>query len=141
LLCGGAAFLTRRAPWALGVTAMLCLLFAAWHASQPSAQYYADALAVNGTDSGVFAWIARTKPARVAVLGFPPGTVAQLSPDSWLVETTDDFACATARAGGAVLISTSEPTRSPQWNARRLAIVLECGRVVYSDGIATAVVP
>jgi hypothetical protein len=96
---------------------------------------------VNGTDSGVFGWIARTQPPRVAVLGFPPGTIAQISPDSWLVETTDDDACATARAHGAMLIAMTERTRSPQDNARRLATVRACGPVVYSDGIATAVVP
>jgi hypothetical protein len=141
LVCAGGALLARRFPFALGAAATVCLLFATWHASQAPAQYYADALSVNGTDSGVFGWIARTQPPRVAVLGFPPGTIAQISPDSWLVETTDDDACATARAHGAMLIAMTERTRSPQDNARRLATVRACGPVVYSDGIATAVVP
>ncbi|MGR4064612.1 MAG: hypothetical protein ACLQPV_04115, partial [Vulcanimicrobiaceae bacterium] len=141
LLCGAAAYVTRRFPWALGAVATLGLLFATWHAGLPPAQYYADALSVNGTGSGVFAWIARTKPPRVAVLGFPPGTIATLSPDSWFVETTDTDACDTARSAGAVLVAMTEPTRSAQEAAQRMARTRACGSVVYRDGLATAVAP
>jgi hypothetical protein len=129
----------RRAPWALAALGATAVIVTTVLAARHTTSFYADATSVRGVRSGVYAWIARTHPPRVAGWGLRVGTVNVLSPASDAVDVPDRGACARARMAHAVLVALAEPMRSRRYDALRIHDAALCGRVLYRDAIAIAV--
>lgn len=110
-------------------------------ASRHTVDFYTDALTVYGHRTGVYAWIARKRPPRIAGWGLWGGTVAVLSPQTLAVDVPDEHACSHARAAAAILVAVAETTRSVEANAARLTAARQCGKLLYLDGFAVAVRP
>lgn len=131
----------------LGSPLLLALGFgvaivAATHLSaRRPAAYFADALAVDGRDSGIYAWIARERPGIVGGWGLRAGTVNVLDPSARAIDLPDAAACAAAGSQHALLVAVAEPLRTRAFNASRLAAARRCGTIRYDDGMAVAVSP
>jgi hypothetical protein len=110
-------------------------------AGRTPTRFYADALAVRGQRSGIYAWLARTQPPRVAGWGLRAGTVAVLSPGSIAMDVPDADPCGHAQRANAVLVAVAESTHPDSFNRRRIHDAALCGRVLYRDAIAIAVEP
>ena len=78
-------------------------------ARQP-VDYYADALRVGGKASGVYDWIATTRPAAIGGWGLRLGTVNVLSPSTRTIDLSDVAPCAQARDNGTLLVAVAETT-------------------------------
>ncbi|HEY9084642.1 MAG TPA: hypothetical protein VIN40_01670 [Candidatus Tyrphobacter sp.] len=128
-----------RAP--LAVAAAIAIVLTTVLAMRTGTRFYADALAVRGHRSGVYAWLARTQPARVAGWGLRIGTVAVLSPRSLAVDVPDADPCGHARLADALLVAVAEPTHSDSFNRLRIHDAALCGTVLYRDPIAVVILP
>ncbi len=110
-------------------------------AARTTTRFYADALAVRGLRSGVYAWIAREKPLRIAGWGLRIGTAAVLSPHTRAVDVPDADPCGHARLANSLLVAVAESTHSDSFNRLRIRDAALCGKTVYRDAIAIVVNP
>ncbi len=138
-----AVALARRSNtrWSLVLAGAAVVIVTSLVAARTTTRFYADAFAVRGVRSGVYAWLARTRPPRVAAWGLRAGTVAVLSPRSIAVDVPDADACGHARIAHAVLVALAEPTHSQRFDRLRIHDAALCGSVLYRDPIAIVVDP
>jgi hypothetical protein len=138
----GVAFARKvRARSVLAVAAGCAIVLTTVVATRTTTRFYADALAVRGHRSAVYAWIHAAQPPRIAGWGLRIGTVDVLSPKSDAMDVPDADPCGHARRVHAVLVAVAENTRSDRFNRLRLHEAAACGRVLYRDPLAVAVVP
>jgi hypothetical protein len=123
----------------LAAAAAVAIVITTLLAMRTSTRFYADALAVRGERSGVYAWLSRTQPPRVAGWGLRIGTVAVLSPRTLAVDVPDADPCGHAQQAGALLVAVAESTRPDSFNAARLHAAALCGTVLYRDPIAVVI--
>ncbi len=128
-----------RAP--LAVAAAIAVILTTLLAMRTTTRFYADALAVRGQRSGVYAWLSQVRPPRVAGWGLRIGTVAVLSPQSVAVDAPDADPCGHAQLADALLVAVAESNRPDSFNAARLHAAALCGTVLYRDPIAIVVSP
>lgn len=130
LLALGLAWIAARARLRLLLPAAVALavVCAAPIAARGPAAYFANALRRGETRSGLFAWIAAHRPARVMTLGLRAGSAIVLSPQTIALDAPSAGACAAARNAGALLIVYD--ARTPP-----------CGNVVYRDALALVEAP
>ncbi len=130
-----------RARVPLAVAAACAIVLTTLLGDRQPAHFFADALAVRGQRSGVYAWIARLQPARIAGWGLRIGTVDVLSPHSVAVDVPDADPCGHARRANAMLVASAEATHSVAFNQLRIHDAALCGTVLYRDPVAIAVEP
>ncbi len=130
-----------RSPWPAAAGFACAVVAATWLEARIPASYYADALAVDGARSGVYAWFASERPAAIGGWGLRLGAVDVLSPQTRTLDLPDDAPCATARAQGVFLAAVAEPDRGSAFNRARLAAARACGRVLFDDGLAVVASP
>ncbi len=137
------AIVARRAsmPWLNPLVFAALVIFSMRLAQRQPVDYYADALRVGGKASGVYDWIAATRPAAVGGWGLRLGTVNVLSPATRTIDLPDAAPCADARINGTLLVAVAENDRDAALNARRLAEARRCGTVLYDDRLAVVTKP
>ena len=121
--------------------ALAAIVAASLLAARHPVDYYADALAVNGQPSGIYAWIAKAQPVAVGSWGLRLGTVNVLSPQTRTLDLDDTKPCEEARAAGATLVAVAEQDRDAGFNQTRLFAASSCGTAVYADKSAVATNP
>jgi len=123
--------------WTVPAGFVLAALAAAYLAARFPANYFTDALRVDGRTSGVYAWIAHAQPSVVGGWGLRSGIVNVLAPAARTLDLPDGAACADAAQQRATLVAVAENDRSPAFNAQRLDTARACARaVLFHDGIA-----
>lgn len=132
---------TRAAVPALALAAACAIVLTSVLATRTTSRFFADGSAVRGHRSGIYAWLQRTRPPRVAGWGLRVGAVAVLSPSSVAVDVPDADPCGHAKQAGAVLVALAESTRPDSFNRQRIHSAALCGRTLYRDPIAIAVEP
>lgn len=130
-----------RLRYSLAVAAGCAIVVTVLLAGRTPTRFYADALAVRGQRSGIYAWLARAQPPRVAGWGLRIGTVAVLSPRSVAMDVPDADPCGHAQRANAVLVAVAESTQPDSFNRLRIHDAALCGRVLYRDPVAIAVEP
>ena len=111
-------------------------------ATRDPVAYYAEGLRVNGRTTGVYAWIARTRPPAVGGWGLRAGIVNVLDPAARAIDLPDATPCLTAQRERVLMLAIAEDDRPGAFNADRLRAARACrGRERYDDGIAVAVSP
>lgn len=125
-----------RHSWPVAAGMTVAIVASAWLAGRNPVPYYADALRVDGSTTGVYAWIARTKPRAVGGWGLRLGVVDVLDEGARAIDLPDRGACAAARRQNVLLASVAESTLSPKANRARLTAARHCGGIRYSDGFA-----
>ncbi|MHB8432940.1 MAG: hypothetical protein ACYDCA_04945 [Candidatus Tyrphobacter sp.] len=143
LLVPFAVAFARRANARLALAAAFAcaIVVTTFLATRTTTRFYADALAVRGVRSGVYAWMAREKPARIAGWGLRIGTAAVLSPATTAVDVPDADPCGHARRANALLVAVAESSHSDRFNRLRIHDAALCGKSVYRDAIAIVVDP
>jgi hypothetical protein len=136
------SFLRRARIPALGPSlAAIAMILTTLISTRTTTRFYADAFAVRGYRSGVFAWIAHHRPPRVAGWGFPIGVVNVLSPQTATADLPDANTCTHARTIHALIITMQDLLISPMTDTSRLHDAALCGKLLYRDKIAIAVSP
>jgi hypothetical protein len=115
--------------------AAIAIAAAVWLAARQPVAYYTDALRVDGQSNGIYAWIARVKPAAIGGSGLWIGAVNVLSPATRTVDLPDDRTCNAARAAGVLFVAVAE-SGYPQRTAARMAQARRCGRIFYENPLA-----
>ncbi|MGB8521092.1 MAG: hypothetical protein WCD38_13115, partial [Candidatus Tumulicola sp.] len=111
-------------------------------ATRDPVAYYAEGLRVNGRTTGVYAWIARSRPPAVGGWGLRAGIVNVLDPAARAIDLPDATPCLTAERERVLMLAIAEDDRPDAFNADRLRAARACrGRERYDDGIAVAVSP
>jgi hypothetical protein len=128
----------RHTVWPCAAGFAIAIVAASWLAARHPVDYYADAYAVGGKPSQVFAWIARTQPRTIGGWGLRIGVADVLAPSARTLDLSESAPCAAARTNGATLIALAESDRSPWYNEQRLRIARACGHVRFDDGIAVS---
>jgi hypothetical protein len=128
----------RRSVWPCAAGFAVAIAAASWLAARHPVDYYADAYAVDGKTSHLFAWIARTQPPAIGGWGLRIGVADVLAPNARTLDLSETAPCAVANATGVRLVALAESDRSPWYNERRLRAARLCGRVRFDDGIAVS---
>jgi hypothetical protein len=128
----------RRTIWPCAAGLALAIVAASWLAARHPVDYYADAYAVNGKPTQLFAWIARAQPRALGGWGLRVGVADVLAPYARTLDLSETLPCASAQANGVTLVALAESDRSPWYNEQRLHVARRCGRVRFDDGIAVS---
>ncbi|MGH7736592.1 MAG: hypothetical protein ACREMP_01790 [Candidatus Tyrphobacter sp.] len=138
---GIAALRRTQTRWTFAIAAGALVVITTVLASRTPVRFVSDALAVRGQRSGVYAWIARAHPPRIAGWGLQTGAIALLSPRTTIADVPDADPCGHAQRIKATLIALAEPGHTSRFNRSRIHEAALCGRVLYRDPLAIAVDP
>jgi len=105
------------------------------------ADFYADALRVDGRSTAFYSWIERDRPDAIGAVGLAIGAVNVLSPQTRTIDVPDENGCAVARVHDALLVALAQDDRSAGFNATRLRAARACGPRRFDDGIAVVTAP
>jgi hypothetical protein len=136
-----AAARARNAPWAGAAGLAIAMVAAMLLAQRQPLDFYADTLQFGPKKSGIYTWIATTRPAVVGGWGLQSGVLNVLSPSTRTIDLPDADPCAEARTSTALLVAVAQTTHDAQRNASTLAQTRACGTILYDDGIAVVADP
>ncbi|MDQ2679752.1 MAG: hypothetical protein M3Y21_01840 [Candidatus Eremiobacteraeota bacterium] len=125
---------------ALAMAAIVAISYGANAAQHRALGFYADWMrGPTGSPTGVFTWLSKTQPPRLATWNVRAGAVAMISPNTQLFEVDSNHPCAFIRTAHAVLFIGTDRDTNPQQRAQRFAMVHSCGPTVYQDASALIV--
>jgi hypothetical protein len=125
----------RARVWPSAAGLAFAIALASFLAARHPVDYYADAYALNGRPSQLFAWIAQAQPRAAGGWGARIGAIDVLSPQTRTIDLSEAHPCASARAAGVALVALAESDRSLWYNEQRLRVARLCGRVKFDDKI------
>lgn len=130
-----------RRSWPIAAGLVLAIAASTLLVTRLPVSYVTNSQSAGGKATGVYGWLATTRPAAVGGWGIRLGTVNLLSPSTRTIDLPDATSCATARHEGIWLIAIVEDSNPPSVNAERLAAAKACGRVLFDDGRAVVTDP
>jgi hypothetical protein len=138
---GAAIDVSRTRGFATTVVATALIVYGVRLAGTHPVDYFDDAMSRGQTRSRLFAYLARTRPPRVAGYQVPLGSISIVSPRTLATNTLTADPCTDARRAHALLVVADSPRASDADLATRRSSLRRCGRVLFDDGVSLVIVP